>query len=179
MGHELLWNTLIFQIYKNNININKDEIEEQLKLIQNKKEIVEYLLSEIIIPHVSKTELNSEIGKIKSDIKTEGFESVAIKLSISESALQGGDIGWVDESSLPKNLKDEMGKVQIGEISQAIILQEGILIFKIRDKRKVENIVDLEEAKNIIIKKEKAKILNMHSLSHYDKLRRTVTIKYY
>ena len=36
---ELLWNSLIFQLYKNRISINSDEIEEQLKLL-NTKEIV-------------------------------------------------------------------------------------------------------------------------------------------
>ena len=123
--------------------------------------------------------ITSEVEKIKSVIKTQGFENVAIKLSISESALTGGDIGWVGENTIPKNLKIEMDRIQIGEISKAIALPEGILIFKLRDKRKVENIVDLEKAKNQIIREEKAKILNMHSLSHYDKLRRSITIKYY
>ena len=64
-------------------------------------------------------------------------------------------------------------------MSETIILPEGILIFKLRDIRKVENVVDLEEVKNEIIRKEKSKILNMHSLSHYDRLRRAITIKYY
>ena len=176
---ELLWNSLIFQMYKNSMKINKEEIDEQLKLVKNKKEIIEYLVSEIIIPHINKAELDSEIKKIKSNIETEGFENVALKFSISESALEGGDIGWVNENTLPKNLKTEMERIKIGEISEAIALPEGILIFMIRDKRKVENIVDLEKIKNQIIRKEKSKILNMYSLSHYDKLRRTITIKYY
>ena len=38
---ELLWNSLIFQLYKDRLSINVDEIEEQLKLIQNKKELNE------------------------------------------------------------------------------------------------------------------------------------------
>ena len=32
---DLLWNSLIFEIYKNRLSINIDEIDEQLKLIQN------------------------------------------------------------------------------------------------------------------------------------------------
>jgi len=176
---ELLWNSLIFDLYKNSISINKEEVDEQLKLIQNQKEITEYLISEIIISHVNKAELDSEVEKIKSTIKTQGFENTALKLSISESALAGGDIGWVGENTIPNNLKIEMDRIQIGEISEAIALPEGILFFKLRDKRKVENVVDLEEAKNQMIRKEKEKILNMHSLSHYDKLRRSITIKYY
>ena len=176
---ELLWNTLIFELYKNNITVNKEEVEEQLASVQNKEEILEYLISEIVIAHINKTDRDAEIEKIKSSIKKDGFENVAMKLSISESSLDGGNIGWISENSLPKSLKSAIEGIQIGEVSDAIVLQEGILFFKLRDKRKVENIIDLEIIKNQIIKREKLKILNMHSISHYDKLRRTITIKYY
>ena len=176
---ELLWNTLIFELYKNNVTVNKEEVEEQLASVQNKKEILEYLISEIVIGHINKKERDAEIEKIKSSIKKEGFENVAMKLSISESSLDGGNIGWISENTLPKNLKNVIEGIQIGEVSEAIILPEGILFFKLRDKRKVKNTVDLEIIKNQIIKREKLKILNMHSISHYDKLRRNITIKYY
>ena len=176
---ELLWNTLIFELYKNNITVNKEEVEEQLASVQNKEEILEYLISEIVIAHINKTDRDAEIEKIKSSIKKDGFENVAMKLSISESSLDGGNIGWISENALPKSLKSAIEGIQIGEVSDAIVLQEGILFFKLRDKRKVENIIDLEIIKNQIIKREKLKILNMHSISHYDKLRRTITIKYY
>lgn len=176
---ELLWNTLIFELYKNNVTVNKEEVEEQLASVQNKKEILEYLISEIVIGHINEKERDAEIEKIKSSIKIEGFENVAMKLSISESSLDGGNIGWISENTLPKNLKSIIEGIQIGEVSEAIILAEGILFFKLRDKRKVENTVDLEIIKNQIIKREKLKILNMHSISHYDKLRRNITIKYY
>ena len=176
---ELLWNTLIFELYKNNITVNKEEVEEQLASVQNKEEILEYLISEIVIAHINKTDRDAEIEKIKSSIKKDGFENVAMKLSISESSLDGGNIGWISENALPKSLKSAIEGIQIGEVSDAIVLQEGILFFKLRDQRKVENIIDLEIIKNQIIKREKLKILNMHSISHYDKLRRTITIKYY
>ena len=176
---ELLWNTLIFELYKNNMTVNKEEVEEELASVQNKKEILEYLISEIVITHINKTDRDAEIEKIKSSIKKDGFENVAMKLSISESSLDGGNIGWISENSLPKSLKSAIEGIQIGEVSDAIVLQEGILFFKLRDKRKVENIIDLEIIKNQIVKREKLKILNMHSISHYDKLRRTITIKYY
>ena len=176
---ELLWNSLIFDLYKNSMVVNKDEIDEQLSLVQDKKEIVEYLVSEIIIPHINKNDLDNKIKEIKSAINTEGFENVALKLSISESALEGGDIGWIDENILPKSLKTEMERINVGDISQAIVLPEGILIFKIRDKRKIENILNIEDVKKQIVHAEKTKILNMHSLSHYDSIRRSIAIKYF
>ena len=62
---ELLWNSLIFQLYKNQLVINNNEIEEQLKLIQEKKYTEEYLLSEIIIRSPSSENLESETRRIK------------------------------------------------------------------------------------------------------------------
>jgi len=46
---ELLWNSLIFQLYKNRLSVNLEEINEQLASIENKKEFDEYLVSEIIL----------------------------------------------------------------------------------------------------------------------------------
>ena len=67
----------------------------------------------------------------------------------------------------------------IGNISEPIFLQEGILFFTVRDKRISNESRDLEEEKNRLVNAEKAKILRMHSLSHYDNVRRTISIRYY
>ena len=80
---ELFWNSLIFQLYKNRISINPEEIEEKLKLAQN---IEEYLISEILVRIVEKDKLDDEIKELKNKIKTEGFENIAKNLSISKSA---------------------------------------------------------------------------------------------
>ena len=176
---ELLWNTLIFEMYNNQISINMSEIDDQLKKFEGKKEIQEYLISEIVAPQVKSSDLVDEIKKIMNLINTEGFESTALKLSISESGKKGGDIGWVKENTISNKLREHIEKTEVGGISEPIVLPEGILIFKIKDKRKVENLIDLEQVKNELIANEKGKILNMYSQSHYDKLRRAITIKYY
>ena len=67
----------------------------------------------------------------------------------------------------------------IGNISEPIILPKGILFFKVKDKRKIQKFKNLEKAKDQLVNAEKLKILNMHSLSHYDKLRRSVSINYF
>ena len=67
----------------------------------------------------------------------------------------------------------------MGQISEAIFLPEGIVIFKVRDKRTSKQFLDLDDAKNQLVNAEKQKMLTMHSLSHYDNLRRSVTINYY
>ena len=78
---ELYWNSLIFELYKHNLNINQTEIEDRLKLIQNKKELDEYLISEIVINKIQSDMLYSEINKLKNKIENKGFENVAKELS--------------------------------------------------------------------------------------------------
>ena len=176
---DLLWNSLIFQLFKNKISINLGEIDEQLKLIQNKKEIKEYLISEIVIKPVEKDKLESVIVELKNRIKIEGFESVAVSLSISDSATRNGDLGWINENIISKKLLFAIANTPVGNISKPILLPNAILIFKIRDKRKIEKNINLEEAKNVLVNSEKERILNMHSSSHYNNLRRSISIKFF
>ena len=176
---ELLWNSLIFELYKDKLTINLNEIDEQLRTIQNKKEINEYLISEIIIEPVPKDELESKIKEIKSKIKTEGFEKVAMNFSISETALKGGNLDWVNENTISEKFKSKIINTPIGNVSEPILLPEGILFFKVRDKRKVKKFENLEEAKNQLVHAEKTKILRMHSSSLFENLRKSITINYH
>ena len=101
---------------------------------------------------------------------------VATKLSISKTGEKGGDLGWLNENVILEKYLSEIVKTQVGKISEPIIVPDGILIFKIRDKRNIKR--NLEEEKNKLVNAEKTKILKMHASSHYDKLKRSVSIKF-
>ena len=176
---ELLWNSLIFALYRDKLKINAEEIEDQLKAAQNKKESYEYLISEIIIKPVEKDKLKSRISELKNKIKIEGFESVALSESISPSAINGGDLGWLNENVISKKYMSKITNTPIGNLSEAILVQNGILIFKIRNKKKVEVDLNLEDIKNQLVQTEKAKILNMYSLAHYENIKRSMTLKFF
>jgi len=176
---ELLWNGLIFELYKDKLSINKEEIDEQLKVIQDKKEIEEFLVSEIIIKPVPENEIDSKIKEIKEMIDSTSFEDVARNLSISETAMRGGNLGWLNENVISQRFKSKIINTKVGNISDPIILPEGILLFTVREKRKIEKFDSLEDAKNQLVNAEKTKILNMFSLTHYDAVKRSVPVKYY
>ena len=176
---DLFWNSLIFQLYKNKLSISSNEINEQLKLAQNKKKIEEYLISEILIKPIEGKNLEFQIKELKNKIKVEGFENVAKTLSDSESSIKGGDLGWVNENIISKKVKSAIVNTPVGAVSEVVILPEGILIYKIRDKRKLKNNQTLEETKERLVNLQKQKILNMHSISHYDKVRKTIIINFF
>ena len=176
---ELFWNALIFEIYKSRLKVDSEEIEEKLKSINNENQTEEYLISEILIKLENKENFKSEVEKLKNKIEIEGFETVAKNLSISESSENGGDLGWLNENVISDKIKTSISNTSMGSLSEPILIDGSILIFKIRNKRKIDNKLSLEEAKEEMVKSEKLKILNMHSLSHYDKLRRMITVKFF
>ncbi len=175
---ELLWNTLIFEIYKDRLSVSASEIEEQLKNM-SEIEIKEYLISELIIKPVPSDLVDKKIKEIKEKIKTQGFEEVVSELSISETAIKKGDIGWLSENAITDKFKSVIEVTKIGDITQPIFLPDGILFFKVRDVRVKDKMNNLVEAKDDLVSDEKTKILNMHSLSHYERIKRAVVINYF
>ena len=120
---DLRWNSLIFQTYKDRLSINLEEIDDQIKTIQNKKDNEEYLISEIVIEKVEKDKIKSTIENLKNRIESEGFENVAINSSISDSSSRGGNLGWINENLIVEKLhyvKLDLNCVQLDSQSQQI-----------------------------------------------------------
>ena len=176
---ELYWNSLIYLLYKDRILINEDDINNELKLSLNKKDSYEYLISEIVTPLVSEDMLEEEIKNLKDKIKNEGFENVAKNLSISKSSLNGGNLGWLSEKTISEKLKSVISNTSLGEVAEPIIMSDGIVFFKIIDKRKIKPKKNLEEIKKDLIYSKKLEILNMYSVSHYNNLKKTISIKFF
>ena len=123
--------------------------------------------------------LMKKIGKIKKKIEIEGFKNTAMKLSISKTAIKGGDLGWLNENKISKNFKSIIFNTPVGGLSKPILLKDGILIFKVRDKRKIKEEINLEELKNQIVNNEKTKMLNNYSNTHYGNLRKSIAVKFF
>ena len=127
---ELLWNSLIFILYQNQMNINIVEVENEIENTRNINK-TEYNLSEI---EITKFEYNENTRKkILEQIKINGFEETAKKISISTTAKKGGLIGWVAEESLTKQYSEEIKKIQIEDISLPILSKNSVSFIKIND----------------------------------------------
>ena len=103
---EILWNQLISRKFQNQINIDENKIRQNVKNEKmNYKEIIEYDLSEIVLAPQNEKEFNEKIKKIIETINMYGFETAAIKFSISDTSKIGGNIGKIKENQISKNLK--------------------------------------------------------------------------
>ena len=172
---ELKWNGLIFDIYKNRLVIDREDIVKQIKSYQKKNVHIEYLLSEIVIENNIET-INEDIKNMIETINKIGFESAAIKLSISKSRENGGNIGWISEQQMNEQIKNQLLKTKKGSLTKYIITPEGILILKINDIREKKVQTDLEIIKDKIVNEKKNQLLQSFSASHFQKLKNNTLI---
>ena len=166
---EVTWNELVYTKYKDQVNIDLEAIKKKI----NKKniEINTYLLSEILFQIKNKDELEIKYREILDSINEKGFVITASIYSISDTAKYGGEIGWVNERQLSKEINAKMIKLKDGETSEPIIVPGGILLLKINDKKK-ENL-DNDEKKELkkLADYERTKQFNQFSLIHYNKIK--------
>lgn len=170
---QLMWNELIFQKFSNRVKIDKELIK---KKISSKKVQKEFLISEIVFNVNDKNELDIKYNLIKNEIKKNNFAKASIIYSISESSINGGKIGWVKENSLSAQIKNELGKTKIGEITKPISIPGAFIVLSLEDKRETESKFDIDKEVKEIIKKKTNEQLNQYSNIYLNKIKKSLTI---
>ena len=177
---EFLWQKLIFNLYSKNISIDEDQIVKELNdiVIKNKK-IEEFNLAEIEIELENLSEKSKIINEIKKYISEIGFEKTAINFSIASTGLSGGDLGWVNSSSLTGNFLDILKDMNIGDVSDPIVRSNKIVFIKLVDQRTVNNNenLDVEKIKFNLINRKKNELLESYSNSHLSKKKNTTLVE--
>ena len=170
---ESLWRNLILTKYKDQITVNKKEIQNKLNNYKNKT-IKEFQLSEIIFEVKNKEEIVEKYNKIVESINEIGFANSASIYSFSESAKTGGNIGWIKENSLSNIIKEKIILLNIGEISKPIILSNGILILKIIDSKKSTIDFDIEVEFKRAVEYEKKRKFTQYSNIYFNKVKKNL-----
>ena len=121
---EFKWRELIFRKFNKRININKDDVDNEIKyIIKNKKKIVEFKLSEIEILIDSAELIEIKIDNLKKKIYEIGFENAAKAYSVSTSAQNGGNLGWVNKDAVSKKILKYIENMNVGEISDSLLMR--------------------------------------------------------
>ena len=170
---DALWNQLIFQKYNSQITIDERTIKNEITN-NSKKNIKEYQLSEIIFEVKNKNEIEKKYQEIINSIDKIGFKNSASIYSFSNSAKTGGDIGWVKENLLNKNITKNINNLPIGMISKPIILSNGVLILKILDTKISKIDIDRELELKKIINYERNRQLTQYSKIYFNKVRKNL-----
>ena len=176
---EFNWQKLIFDRYNNKIFVNEQEIEIELNnFLENQRDLQEYKLAEIELPLKNNSDDKNTILEVNNEINKAGFESAAIKYSISTSSSEGGDLGWINAKSLSEEILSMISKMKVGGISQPIIQTNRIIILKLLDQKKIDiSEVNINELRKKIIKNKQNQLLSLYSNNHLSKLKNNALIE--
>jgi len=172
---EAIWNELIYKKYNNQVKIDEDKLKKILdEKIKNNNIQKKYLLSEIFFNAESTKELMEKYDSIKKSIIEIGFENTAYQFSESDSARNGGSIGWIKDSQLLDVIKKNVIDLAIGKYSKIINLPGGNLIIKVNDIKEEKIKLNFEEEFKKLIVYEKNRQLNQFSLIYFNKIKQNV-----
>jgi len=170
---EIIWNELIISKFSNKIQINDKKIKDDL--IKNfSKKSKEYFLSEIFFNIPLNASIETKTKLIETDIIEKGFKNAVLIHSVSNSSTKNsGEIGWFDENSLNKNIRDSLNNLNIDDHTKPITVPGGFLILKINDIRFVESKnFDLDKELNEIISLRRNEQLNNYSNIYFNKIKK-------
>jgi len=170
---DALWNEMIIKKYSSKISIDEKKIKKEI-LKNNKIQLKEYRLSEIIFDVNNKDEIKKKYKEILKSINEVGFKNSASIFSFSESAKLGGDIGWINENLLNNTIRMSIDNLKAGEITKPIIMSNGILILKLMNTKKSETNIDVENEFKKAINYERNRQLNQYSKIYYNKIKKNL-----
>ena len=174
LSNEALWNQLIYRNYYTKIKIDEKKIRDEIKSINN--EIYSYLLYEILFNSDDKSETEKLYNQIELSIKKNGFENTASIFSISESAKTGGKLGWIEEGSMSKKIVSEISQLKNDEYTKPILIPGGFLILSVKNKKKIQKNLDIEQEVKLKIKSIQNQQLNQFSNIYFNKIKKNVSI---
>ena len=174
---EMLWNNLIFKKFNNRVVIDEIEIKNNLdKEIKNLSFSKNIFLSEILIRDSKDLKIDVVYQEILKSIKNVGFSNTANIFSISDTAKLGGKVGWVKETSLSKQILENIINLEKGQISKPIKINENFLVLAIDDTRINKRKIDKNKILSNRISYEKNRQLERFSLAYFGKIKQNIQI---
>mgnify|MGYP001371233189 CR=1 FL=1 len=173
---ELIWNDYIYKKFYNKVIIDREKIKKEILSNPKQESQRELLLSEINFSVTSKIDFENKYKKILSDLKKIGFQKTAIIHSNSETASNGGLIGWVKEANLNLTIKKIISNLKIGQVSKPIRTTSGFIILKIEDEKEYSTNLNIDEKIEEIIKYKTNDQLSQFSNIYFNKIKKNSII---
>ena len=173
---ELIWNDLIYQKFNEKIIIDEEKIRKEILQNTSVDQLREILLSEIVFNVNNKDEFDDKYERILLDIKNRGFKKTALMYSNSETATNGGLIGWVKENNLNQNIKKIISELQPGELTKPIRTSSGFIILKIDEEKNYDSKSNLDDKVRQAVNFKINDQLNQFSNMYFNKLKKSMII---
>jgi peptidyl-prolyl cis-trans isomerase SurA len=138
---QLAWTQVLRERLAEKITISDSEIDEQMRLHERQIGKPEYRIGEIFIPvddpvNIADAQRFAEtvIGELRAGA---AFAAVAAQFSQTQTALEGGELGWVQPDQLDPQVARLVVAMPVGAVSNPVKVPGGFDIVTLQAKREV------------------------------------------
>jgi peptidyl-prolyl cis-trans isomerase SurA len=138
---QLAWSQMLRQVVENRINVSDTDVAEQQKLVAQQIGQPEFRLGEIFIP-VDDPANAADAQRFAETVISElragaSFAVVAAQFSQTQSALEGGQLGWVQTNQLDPAVAHIVTQMPVGAVSNPVRVPGGFSIVTLQAKREI------------------------------------------
>ncbi len=138
---QLAWTQVLREHLAEKLNIADSEVDEQIRLHEAQTGKPEYRVGEIFIPvddpaNIADAQRFAEtvIGELRGGA---AFAAVAAQFSQTQTALEGGELGWVQPDRLDPQVARLVVQMPVGAVSNPVKVPGGFSIVTLQGKREV------------------------------------------
>jgi peptidyl-prolyl cis-trans isomerase SurA len=140
---QLAWTQMLRDVVADKIHITDADVAEQQKLAAQQVGQTEYRLGEIFIP-VDNPANSADAQRFAETVITElragaSFPLVAAQFSQTQSALEGGQLGWEQVNQLDPAVARIVTQMPVGAVSNAVRVPGGFSVVSLQAKREIGN----------------------------------------
>ena len=169
---EMAWQKLIYSKYRDKVKVEDSIITNDLEILLKKDtKQLEYKLSEIEI-EITKQNKNNKISEVMNEINLQGFEKTAKKLSVSTTAINDGNLGWINSKALSQKMRQILSEMKINEVTEPITKLNIVSFFKITGKRNLKtNVQNIDSVKKKNADQKLNELYKLYSNNYLSKIR--------
>ncbi len=150
---EIAWGKVLRRRILARIDISDEEVDEVLNRLQSRRGTEQRLVSEIFLavdsPDQAENVHQLALRLVRQIREGSRFAAVAQQFSQGVTSRVGGDIGWVGEGELARELEQALTGLSAGKVSNPISSPAGYYILFLRDRRRLGEANALDERVNL------------------------------
>jgi peptidyl-prolyl cis-trans isomerase SurA len=140
---QLAWTQMLRDVVADKIHVTPADVAEQQKLAALQVGQTEYRLGEIFIP-VDNPANSADAQRFADTVISElragaSFPLVAAQFSQTQTALEGGELGWQPANQIDPAVVHIVAQMPVGAVSNAVRVPGGFSIVTLQAKREIGN----------------------------------------
>ncbi len=137
------WGRVLRQVLGNRVEVSETDVARQIAVLKAETGQEEYRISEIFVPATEPSQMTEARNFATTVIQQlragAPFSVVAAQFSQSQTALHGGDAGWVQSNEVDPAVLKVLQEMPVGAVSNPIPVPGGLEIVTLGAKRVIGN----------------------------------------